>query len=325
MERSKAPLFSDGSEWRTAHWLALSGAFAVLALAVMWQRWGGTVEDSLAYFDTARFLRGELPFSALRAPFPYRVLMPALASWWPGDLRNGFATLNWLATTGTAIALSCLVHAAGASRPRVLLAGLLAIVSVPTYWYAPYLLSDPGAIFGRAVFALGVVSCQPWLALAGGLFATAAREENILLLGWLIVFGRVGVMRGGLVLALAAFWLFAVRWLLFPGLPSYLWVPNIGTVVAALRDQRSLMSLISAGAIVIPMALLGWKYIPTRLRPLKGILLMMAVPPLYAALSVRIEGRAIWSLYPFLIPIAVFARLPAWAGGQRARRTGDGQ
>lgn len=294
-------------EWRSAQWLALSLAFAALALAVMWHRWGGTVEDSLAYFNTARYLRGEIPFSELRAPFPYRVTIPALAAWWPGDLRNGFATLNWLATAGTAVTLAYLVHRAGGERRRVLLAGLLVIFAVPTYWYAPYLLTDPGAIFGRSVFALGVVTGQPWLALAGGLFATTVREENILLLAWLLVFGRVGWLRGGIALALAAAWLIAVRWYLFPGLPTYLWVPNIGTVIAALRDHRSLLSLVSAGVVVIPLALLAWRHVPEPVRPLKGILLMMAVPPLYAALSVRIEGRAIWSLYPFLIPIAAFA------------------
>lgn len=288
-------------------WIALAGLFGALALAVMWHRWGGTIEDSLAYFNTARYLRGEIPFSELRAPFPYRVTIPALAAWWPGDLRNGFATLNWLATAGTAITLAYLVHRAGGERRRVVLAGLLAIVSVPTYWYAPYLLTDPGAIFGRAVFALGVVTGQPWVALAGGLFATTVREENILLLAWLLAFGRVGWLRGGIALALAAAWLVVVRWYLFPGLPTYLWVPNIGTVIAALRDHRSLLSLVSAGVIVVPLAVLAWRHVPERIRPLKGILLMMALPPLYAALSVRIEGRAIWSLYPFLIPIAVFA------------------
>ncbi|MYM81644.1 hypothetical protein GTP44_06700 [Duganella sp. FT50W] len=35
-------------------WVALAGGFAVLALLVMMWRWGGTVEDSQAYFDTAR-------------------------------------------------------------------------------------------------------------------------------------------------------------------------------------------------------------------------------------------------------------------------------
>ncbi|MFK3738477.1 hypothetical protein [Massilia sp. TN1-12] len=301
--------FSADGKWRPLHWVLLALAFAALSLAVMWQRWGGTVEDSLAYFNTARFLRGEVPFSALRAPFPYRLAMPGLAALWPGDLRNGFATLNWLATAASATVLACLVHAAGGDRRRVVAAGLLAIVSVPTFWYAPYLLTDPGAILGRSVFALGVVLSQPWLALAGGLFATTVREENILLLAWLLAFGRVGIVRGGVVLALAAAWLVVVRWYVFPGLPSYVWAPNIGTVVTALRDVRSLLSLLGAGILVIPLACLGWKHVPERIKPLKGILLMMALPPLYAALSVRIEGRAIWSLYPFLIPIAVFARV----------------
>jgi hypothetical protein len=295
------------SEWPRAYWLTLAFAFALLSLAVMWQRWGGTIEDSQNYFNTARYLRGELPFSALVAPFPYRLTMPALAATWPGDLRNGFATLNWLAVVGTAVTLSWLVHAVGGDRRRSVLAGLLLILSVPTYWYAPYLLTDPGAVFGRSVFVLGVVTGQPWVALAGGLFATTVREENILLLGWLLVFGRVGLVRGGIVLALAALWLVAVRWWILPGLPHYTWVPNLGNIVNMLHDRRALLSLASASVIVIPLAILGWKRIPIQLKPLKILLFMMAVPSLYAALSVRVDGRAIWSLYPFLVPIAVFA------------------
>ncbi|MGB9108398.1 MAG: hypothetical protein WCC39_06890 [Telluria sp.] len=305
--------------WRKVDWFYLSCAFAALSFIVMWHRWGGTVEDSLAYFNTARYLRAEIPLSALRAPFPYRLAMPALAAYWPGDLRNGYATLNWIATAATATVLSYLVYAVGGTTRKLVLAGLLVTLSVPTFWYAPYLLTDPGAILGRAVFALGVVTGQPWLALAGAFFATVVREENILLLGWLLVFGRVGVVRGGTVLVLAALWLVTVRWVVFPGLAPYVWIPNIGTVIAALRDQRSLLSLFSAGVIVIPMAILGWKNAPVQLRPLKSILLMMALPPLYAALSVRVEGRAIWSLYPFLVPFAVFARLPS----REARMHGD--
>ena len=99
-------------------------------------------------------------------------------------------------------------------------------------------------------------------------------------LGWLLVSGRVGWLRGGIALALAGAWLIVVRWYLLPGLPTYLWVLNIGTVIAALRDQRSLLSLVTAGAIVIPLAVLAWRHVPDRVRPLKGILLMMAVSPL---------------------------------------------
>jgi len=40
------------------------------------------------------------------------------------------------------------------------------------------------------------------------------------------------------------------------------------------------------------------------------LLPLMALPPLYAALSVRVEGRIVWSLYPCLIPFAVALGLP---------------
>jgi hypothetical protein len=312
MDRHDFPAGTRPNFWPGFYWSSVFLGYAFISLAIMWYRWGGTVEDSLAYFNTARYLRGELPVSELRAPFPYRLAMPALAAYLPGDLRNGFAALNWLATAGTAVALACLVKVSGGGRQRALIAGLLLIISVPTFWYAPYLLTDPGAIFGRTIFALGVVATSPWLALGGALFATAAREENILLLGWLLIFGRVGVLRGGIVFAIAVIWLIVVRWWAFPGLPSYVWTPNIGTIISALRDQRSLLSLFSAGILIMPLAFFGWKFVPEKIKPLKGILIMMAMPPLYAALSVRVEGRAIWSLYPFLIPIAVHARLPGF-------------
>jgi len=40
----------------------------------------------------------------------------------------------------------------GLDRKRVLGAGLLLILSVPTFWYAPYLLTDPSSLCARAAF-----------------------------------------------------------------------------------------------------------------------------------------------------------------------------
>lgn len=286
-------------------WLVLLLGFALLSLSIMCWRWGGTVADSIAYFDTARYLRGELPASALQAPFPYRILMPGLAALMPGDLRNAFAALNWLAVTGAAWTIALTVARLGLGRERAVWAGLMLIVSVPTFWYAPYLLVDPGSVLGRAVFVLAVVSGQPWLAAAAGILATAAREENILLLVWLVGMRQIALAPGVLALAVAGGWMLFVRWWLIPGLPSYLWRPSLDTLYAALADQRSLVSLLTGAGIVLPLALIGLRRPPTGARKLRSLLLLMALPPLYAALSVRIDGRVIWSLYPMLIPFAV--------------------
>lgn len=305
-----APRHPTMSDWRALHWGVLFAFLGAAALLLMQPHWGRTVEDSLAYFNTARYLRGEAAFGELRAPFPYRLLMPALAAYLPGELRNTFAAVNWLAISVAAGGLSWIVARVGGSRLQVVFAGLLLVFSVPTFWYASYLLTDPGALCARTLFVLGVITAQPWLAVGAALAATAIREENILLLVWLLVFRRVGIAAGIAALAVAAGWLLLVRWWLLPGLPSYLWVPSLGTLWAALHDVRSLLSVAGAAVIVLPLAALGWKHIPPSVTPLKTMLLLMALPPAYAALSVRVDGRAIWSLYPFLIPLAVYARWP---------------
>ncbi len=301
--------FSRAAAAARLNWPLLAVSFAILAYAVMCWRWGGTVEDSQAYYDTARYLRGELAASELRAPFPYRLLVPAIASVMPGDLRNGFAFLNWVLVIAGACCMSAAVLRAGLGHKRAIAAGLLMIVSLPTFWYAPYLLVDPGSICARAVFVLAVLSGQPWLAAVAGLAGSAIREENVLLLVWLLATRRIAVLPGLAFLAAAGGWMVLVRWHIITGLLSYTWQPNLGTVLAALRDVRSLASIAGTAFLVVPLAIAGWRFAPAPLRPLASLLLLMALPQLYAALSVRVEGRLVWGLYPFLVPFAVCAGL----------------
>lgn len=311
---SPAPLLSA-----PGHWIVLLAAYALLALGIMWWRWGGTVEDSLHYFETARYLRGELPLYALTAPFPYRLLVPALAAGLPGEIRQNFALLNWALMSCAAWLMALTAARLGYGRKHVLLAGLLLLIAVPTFWYAPYLLVDPGSICARAAFVFALVSGMPALAALAGLIGTAVREENLVLLvwlaAWLLFTRRRALPLALLALAAAAGWMLAVRWYFIAGLPSYKWLPNWWMVNHALRDWRSLLSLALAGCVVLPLAVTGWRQAPQASAPLKSLLLLMAIPPLYAALCVRVDGRIIWGLYPFLIPLALNSR---WLGGGQA-------
>lgn len=299
--------------------LFLVTVLPALALALMWRRWGGTIEDSLAYFNTALWLRGELPFEALQAPFPYRLLVPAVAAILPGDVRHSFALLNWLLISAAGVMAGVTAMRLGYPRRLSYVAGALMVLAFPTYWYAPYLLVDPGSICARAAFVLALVSGQPWLAALAGVVGTAVREENILLLVWLLAARQIGWRAGLAALALAAAWLLAVRWWFVAGLPPYIWKPSMGQLLHALHsDWRSLASLALCAGAVLPMALLGLGRAPRQLQPLKSLLVLMALPPLYAALSVRVEGRVIWGLYPMLIPFAIAATMPRFLQPQLA-------
>jgi len=146
------------------------------------------------------------------------------------------------------------------------------------------------------------------------------REENILLLVWLLAMRRVAVLPGLAALAAAGAWMVAVRWWLIPGLPSYVWAPSIHTVITALHDVRSLASLAAAVGVVLPLALLGMRRpaAASALQPLKSLLLLMVLPPLYAALCVRVDGRAVWGLYPMLVPFAAILLAERWPRGAAA-------
>jgi hypothetical protein len=79
---------------------------------------------------------------------------------------------------------------------------------------------------------------------------------------------------------------------------------------AILDDPGALLSFAGCAGVVLPLALAGMRRAPPRIARLKSLLVLMALPPLYAALSVRVEGRTVWGLYPFLIPFAVSLGLP---------------
>jgi len=299
--------------WRTSrHGLFMPGigeliGFALLALAVMWWRWGGTVEDSQAYFDTVRYLRKELPLVELRAPFPYRIGVPGLVALFPFDVRSTFAALNWVFVTISAFVLAWTVSTVFTARKLGVVAGLLVLLSFSTFWFAPYLLVDPGAFFARSLFVCGVLLARTSLAQAAALIATVIREENILLVLWLLATRRISMVRGTLLLALAGTWMVFVRWYLIPGLPPYTWTPSLPQLVHALQDWKSLATIFATAGVVVPLAVMGWKAAPEPVASLKSLVLLLALPSLYAMLCVRIDGRAVWGLYPVLIPFACVA------------------
>ena len=299
---------------RRFNWPLVIGGFAVLALGMMLGRWGASLDDSSAYLDMARWLRGELALPELQTPFSYRLGLPALAALVPGELHHVFATLNWLFVTATALLATATVRRLGFGTQRALAAGLLVILSLPTVWYAPGVLVDPASICMRMLFVFGVLTGRPGLALAAALAGTAVREEDILLLAWLASSGQVSRGRIGAALGAALVWIAALHGWLAPGDGEPAWAPDTANLAALLADWRGLLSLGACAGFVLPLALAGLRDAPERLQPLRGLLVLMVLPALYAALCAQADGRVVWDLYPFLLPFAVALGMPREAG-----------
>lgn len=312
---------------RHFNWPLVGGGFAILALGMMMGRWGAILDDSQAYLGIARWLRGTAPLAELQAPFSWRFGLPALAAALPGELHRVFATLNWLFVTATALLATATMRQLGFGTQRALAAGLLVILSLPTVWYAPGVLVDPASICMRMLFVFGLLTGRPGVALAAALAGTAIREEDILLLVWLAVDddmrARIGRARIGAALLAALAWIAGVHIGMAPeeGMQSAIpWAPDFVNLAALLTDWRGLLSLAVCAGFVLPLALAGLRDAPERIRPLRGLLLLMLLPSLYAALCAPADGRIVWSLYPFLLPFAVALGMPRVAAQAPAVR-----
>lgn len=301
---------------RRFNWLLVSAGFAALALVLMVWRWGSTDGTAQGYFDTGLWLRNEIPLADLQAPFAYRLAIPALAAFIPGELHHVFALLNWVFVSIAACLATATVRRLGFGTPRALAAGLLVLLSLPTLWYAPGLLVDPASLCLRMLFVFALLNGQARLTLLAALAATAVSEENILLLGWLLAMDRIDTRRGLAALAGAAAWLLVVRTWIVPGLPGVAWLPNLDALARLAGDWEGWLALIACAGLVLPLGVLGLRHAPARLTPLKSLALLMAVPPLVALLSMQVDGCIVWGLYPFLIPFVVALGLPRRAETQ---------
>ena len=304
---------------RHFNWPLVIGGFAALALLMMLGRWGALVADSDAYLDLARWLRGELPLTEVQPPFSYRLGLPALAALLPGDLPHVFGTLNWLFVTASALLATASMRLLGFGTQRALAAGLLAILSLPTVWYAPCVLVDAGSLCMRTLFVFGVLTGRPGLALGAALAGTAIREEDILLLTWLIVNDHVSKKLGLAALALALLGLAGVHWVVGAPAPGWHFETRYLTGLAA--DWRALVSLAACAGFVLPLALAGLRHAPARIRPLRSLLALMALPAVYAVLCAPADGRIVWDLYPFMLPFAVAFGMPKEQVAQTTRVT----
>ena len=295
---------------RRFNWLIVSAGFAFLALALMLWRWGAVSGDAQGYFESGLWLRNEIPLAELHAPYAYRLAVPALAAFIPGELHHVFGMLNWIFVTVGACLATATVRRMGFGTQRALAAGFLVILSLPTVWYAPQLLVDPGNVCMRMLFVFAILTGHGRLALGAALAATAVSEENILLIGWLLATRHVRKEHGYAALAGAAAWLLAVRLWIVPGLPGMAWLPNLDAIAHLVRDWRGSIALAACAGLVLPLALVGLRHAPPRVQALKGLLALMAVPTLVALVSLRVDGCIVWNLYPFLIPFAVAVGLP---------------
>ena len=279
----------------------------------------GHLADAGKYMATVDWIRGESSHGTLYAPYSYRVLFTALASRLPFDSMTSINVLNVLFLVGTLILLYRLQETLGIQTRSALWGCALFVFSFPTFYYGTVGYIDPGFLFLLAL-GLNLIYGKIWwaAALTVGL-GLLGKEGTIMLMpalgvalwqetrSWKTTLGWLFVATGLWI----ALW-YGVR-ALVPVANQFQWSISLDLLLTNLGRPRSWLTLIMSGStLLVPFLLLLLRRQPLARPTMKG-----TYGPLWTGLGVAIgyymyswttayvDGRMLWPVYLFAIPIAI--------------------
>ncbi len=279
--------------------------------------------DTESYAAMAREFRNPPDWQLFIRPFCFRPLTPLLASLLP--LPPGTAVnvinLGWL-LAALFFLLKILDHQ-NFSPPWQAVGGALLVIAFPTFYYSTIGLVDPGILFICALGGYYLKQDRLWATVVLALLGMLIMEKAVLLIpplfGALLSRGRHWLVAGflafaGLVGCMMVLWLLQHFGPVEKG-DAYFWKPRPEVVLANLsRFEFWAGSLLCFGAP--GFLLLYW---PARTLPGNGLRLETWRPWLidlcgtlggfglwgWALISAHGDGRSLWLVYPFMIPLAL--------------------
>lgn len=270
----------------------------------------GDAEHYVRYVEALRGDAGGLP----PAPFRYRPLTPVLAAPLPVGALTAINIVNVLALAVAAIGLWMMLRLLELSERQSDLGCLLFIVSFPTAYYGTIGYVDPLAV---AIIMLGVwalLADRRLLVLVLLILGALARESTVVLAA-LGVIWLATQSRGPRVLLWSLGWIGAfvativtVR-VMLNGAGTNLWRPSIDRAIDNLSRPRTWSS--AALTLGVPAVLIAARL--PELRRLRrdrlvffgaGAVLCLGVFG-YALLAAYADGRFIWPIYAFTVPITL--------------------
>jgi len=123
--------------------------YFVFLFVIMSFRLGEPCNDCKHYIRMAYFFRGDCSLHKLGAPYCYRILPSLLVSLVPYWPEGVFPLMNMAFMWLGVIVLDGFFRRVGFSGRESFLGVELYIFSFPVFWYAPYAITDPSAMFFR--------------------------------------------------------------------------------------------------------------------------------------------------------------------------------
>ncbi len=326
---------SDEFARRTLRWAALGLLLVIVVLPRFNLRDAGPIAkftagatatqyglplDVAGYVRLGQYFRHEMPADSLIPPYCYRLLVPIAASALPWSVLTSINVLDVVSLLLAFILLDRLMRRMGLSIRASTMGIVLFVVSFPTFYYGPIGFLDPVCVMLITAMLLAIIEVGPGGGVFTGLFVVGVlvKETNaamaLLPSIWAAATARPmapAIRRTTILVAVALAILIAIR--LAAPFPSrgWFWAPHITAVLENLTRPRAIISLVltlGLPAIGMFVALLNGAARRTLAEAHIRFLVWGAAIPvslyLYSLFSAYADGRIIWALYPFAIPIA---------------------
>lgn len=272
--------------------------------------------DIYQYISITEYFRGDkTKKEIIEAPFIYRPFVPALASILPFKPMTAINIINFIAILISSYLTFLILTFLGFNTNKSTIASLLLIVSFPTFFYGPSGYIDASLILSLTLI-LFLLFKEKWIWLALVFFISVSIKETIILiLPVVLIYGYFGNTKNLkfyypillLIIYLAV--IFILRNLIVLS-SDYFWLPSESYLYQnIIRPKTYISFLLSFGlpgflsviSLFVKNIFVEKKYVVTLYTGLLSGFLLWT----YSLFSAYSDGRHIWTIYPFAIPLSI--------------------
>lgn len=268
--------------------------------------------DSYNYVQYVNYYNGEDVSDEITKPYTYRFLIPLLASLLPFDSFTSLNLINLSCEILTVLYLMYIFGAMGFSQKVQLFGGLIFAVSFPVFYYGVVGLLDAPAIL---LITMGIYYVMRGnLIILASLLAIGAmvNEKSILLIPFFFAFTlkeknvKTSVIQSTVLSLVFVITNLVVRKLTINADSQFIWTISLDSLLYNLGRVRTYISLLLTGGVPLALLLYSLPKFKQSENPNFALLigvLMVILMIIYSLTAAYTDGRFMWYIYPFALPL----------------------
>ena len=273
-------------------------------------------KDSDEYVAYVKYFRGENIHKNIRQPFIYRPFVPFVASLLPFSPLTSLNIINLVSLLISVFMLYRLLLICGIPFNYSIVGCLMFVFSFPAFYYGTVGYIDPVLILFLILCTYFIITEKTAPFIITLIIGCVVKETIIIIIPVYILYNYLRSNPWKLPLVILLLSYLGVMWIIrtiYPDKAQYLWSPSFDTLTFNITRLRAWVSNIFTlgipGFLFIILSIKqGWRKTFTN-KPLyyslvAGFFLSLTLT-LFAAMSAYLDGRYVWTSYPFSIPLSL--------------------